>query len=144
MDSLHGKVAVITEAASGLGMAQALRASGADVNTGVADVSDAKQVQGLAQVALQRHGGVDIVCNNAGGGAGTVPSWHSTLDDWQWLLGVNLMGVAHGNRSFMPILLKQGTPAPTVNTASMAGLSAGGNPSASPLPGMEDALRQLK
>lgn len=154
MDGFEGKVAVITGAASGigLGMAQAfaeagirvvlsdveiealdaaaaaLRASGADVHTVVADVSDAEQVQALAHASLQRYGGIDILCNNAGVGAGTMPSWHSTLDDWQWVLGVNLMGVVHGIRSFMPFLLKQRTPAHIVNTASMAGLSAGGNP----------------
>lgn len=154
MDSFEGKVAVITGAASGIGFgmaqafaeagirvvlsdieteeleraAQALRSSGADVHTVVADVSDPQQVQGLAQAAQNRWGGIDILCNNAGVGAGTVPSWHSTLDDWHWVLGVNLMGVVHGIRSFMPILLKQGTRAHIVNTASMAGLSAGGNP----------------
>ena len=152
--SFAGKVAVITGAASGIGLgmahafaeagirvllsdveiealdaaAQALRESGADVHTVIADVSDPEQVQALAQAALQRYGGIDILCNNAGVGAGTMPSWHSTLDDWQWVLGVNLMGVVHGIRSFMPILLKQRTPAHIVNTASMAGLSAGGNP----------------
>lgn len=154
MDSFDGKVAVITGAASGIGLgmaqafaeagirvvlsdvetdaldsaAQALRAGGADVHTVVADVSDPEQVQRLAHAALNRWGGIDILCNNAGVGAGTMPSWHSTLDDWHWVLGVNLMGVVHGIRSFMPILLKQGTPAHIVNTASMAGLSAGGNP----------------
>lgn len=155
MDGFEGKVAVITGAASGigLGMAQAfaeagirvvlsdveiealdaaaaaLRASGADVHTVVADVSDAEQVQALAHASLQRYGGIDILCNNAGVGAGTMPSWHSTLDDWQWVLGVNLMGVVHGVRSFVPRMRARGMAAHIVNTSSAAGLATIGGSS---------------
>lgn len=154
MDSFQHKVAVITGAASGIGRgmaqvfaaagmrvvlsdveeaalrrtAEALRDAGADVHAVVADVAHAGQVQALADAAVRHYGTVDLLCNNAGVSAGTTPSWESTLDDWRWVMGVNLMGVVHGIRSFMPIFLAQGTPAHIVNTASMAGLSSGGNP----------------
>ena len=68
-----------------------------------------------------------VVCNNAGVGAGTVPSWNSTLDDWRWVLGVNLMGAIHGVRTFLPIMIEQGTEGHIVNTASLAGLISGGS-----------------
>jgi len=62
-----------------------------------------------------------VVCNNAGVAYGGLPTWESTLEDWQWVVGVNLMGVVHGVRTFTPILIGQGE-GHIVNTASIAGL----------------------
>src|SRR5262249_35031483 len=68
-------------------------------------------------------GAVHLLCNNAGVGAGT-SVWESTLSDWEWVLGVNLWGVIHGVRVFVPIMLAQDTECHIVNTASIAGLIA--------------------
>jgi NAD(P)-dependent dehydrogenase (short-subunit alcohol dehydrogenase family) len=144
------KIAVVTGAASGIGRGMAetfiaagmkvvladieqgaleettrlLLAAGADVHPVVTDVSKADQVEILAKRTLDKYGAVHILCNNAGVSVRGGPSWQSSLDDWQWILGVNLMGVVHGIRSFLPIMIKQDTEAHIVNTASMAGLIA--------------------
>ena len=151
MKDLKNKVAVITGAASGIGRGMAetfadagmrvvlsdvervplesttdnLRASGADVHAVVADVSKAEDVSALAQSALQKFGAVHVLCNNAGVAVVCRPSWTGTLDDWAWILGVNLMGVVHGIRTFLPIMIQQGEDAHIVNTSSMAGLTTG-------------------
>ncbi|QWF85012.1 SDR family NAD(P)-dependent oxidoreductase [Amycolatopsis sp. CA-230715] len=153
MDDFEGKVAVVTGAASGIGRGlaetfvaagmrvvlsdveePALRAStaefasgGADVHAVVTDVSDTDAVTALADATLRRYGAVHVVCNNAGVYTGSRPSWTSTLDDWSWILGVNLMGVVHGIRSFLPIMIEQGGEAHLVNTASLAGFITGGS-----------------
>ncbi len=153
MDDLENKVAVITGAASGIGrgMAEAfvdagmrvvlsdveeatlhattaaLRDGGADVHAVVTDVSVAKDVASLAESTLEKYGAVHVLCNNAGVYAGSRPSWESTLDDWAWILGVNLMGVVHGIRAFLPVMIEQGEDAHIVNTASVAGLMTGGS-----------------
>jgi len=152
MKDVNGKVAVITGAASGIGRGMAesfadagiqlvlsdvrrdaleqttqeLRAAGAKVIGVPADVSKAEDVQALAQAALDHYGSVHILCNNAGVGAGAKSTWDATLNDWNWLLGVNLMGVVHGVHFFMPILLRQEAGGHIVNTASLAGLTSGG------------------
>ncbi len=153
MKKLDGRVAVITGGASGIGrgMAEAfaaermklvladierpvldktveeLRGSGADVVGVECDVSKQESVDHLARAALEAFGAVHVLCNNAGvGGGGPVASWEASLDDWNWVLGVNLMGVVHGIRSFVPILLEQKDEGHIVNTASMAGLLPGG------------------
>jgi NAD(P)-dependent dehydrogenase (short-subunit alcohol dehydrogenase family) len=152
MKDLKGKVAVVTGAASGIGLgmaetfvaagmrvvlsdverpalesaADSLRAKGAEVYAVLADVSNAEAVSSLAQSALGKYGAVHVLCNNAGVAAGGTPSWMSTLDDWKWILGVNLMGVVHGMRTFLPIMIEQGEDAHIVNTASLAGLFPGG------------------
>lgn len=153
MENLSGRVAVVTGAASGIGrgMAEAFIAEGmkvvlADVErsaldattqqlssqgaeiVGVeCDVSKAESVDALASAALDAFGAVHVVCNNAGvAGGGAGPSWERPLDDWDWVLGVNLMGVVHGIRSFVPILLEQGDGGHIMNTASIAGLLHGG------------------
>jgi NAD(P)-dependent dehydrogenase (short-subunit alcohol dehydrogenase family) len=147
MQSFHGKVAVITGAASGIGwglaercahegmrvvladveapaLAQAereLRAQGAEVLGVRTDVSRRDEVEALARRALDAFGAVHLLCNNAGVGAGS-SIWDSTLTDWEWVMGVNLWGVIHGLRVFVPIMLAQDTEGHIVNTASIAGL----------------------
>jgi NAD(P)-dependent dehydrogenase (short-subunit alcohol dehydrogenase family) len=147
MREFRDRVAVVTGAASGIGRALARRfaaegmrvvladverpalekaagelaGEGARVLAVPTDVSEAEQVDALAARALEAFGAVHVVCNNAGvftGGA----TWEQSLGDWQWVLGVNLFGVVHGVRSFVPILLAQGTEGHVVNTASGAGL----------------------
>ena len=151
MKDVRGRVAVITGAASGIGrgMAESFGAAGmklvlADVDadrlgavardlekTGPevvpvrTDVSRQVEVDDLARRALDAFGAVHVVCNNAGDAHGGVPTWQSTLHDWEWIVGVNLMGVVHGVRAFTPLLLEQGE-GHIVNTASMAGLISGG------------------
>jgi NAD(P)-dependent dehydrogenase (short-subunit alcohol dehydrogenase family) len=151
MQDVAGKVAVITGAASGIGrgMAEsfaaagmkvvlsdveekalsettkALRDQGADVHAIVTDVSKSEQVQALAEESVKRCGAVHVLCNNAGIAVASGTSWETTLDDWKWTIDVNLMGVIHGVRSFVPIMLEQGSESHIVNTASIAGLVAG-------------------
>jgi NAD(P)-dependent dehydrogenase (short-subunit alcohol dehydrogenase family) len=153
MKDVHGKVAVVTGAASGIGRGmceafveagmrvvlsdveqealerttQSLRAGGADVHAVATDVAKPEQVEALADETLRHYGAVHVVCNNAGVATETMPSWNSTLDDWSWVLGVNLMGVIYGVRTFLPILINQGAGGHIVNTASLAGLVTGGN-----------------
>ncbi len=147
MQELRNKVAVITGGASGIGRAYADRAleegmkivvadiqpdaleqaerelknAGADVLALRTDVSKSDQVEALAQRTLDAFGGVHVLFNNAGVGVGG-PMWQNTLRDWEWILGVNLWGVIHGIRTFVPIMLAQAAEAHIVNTASMAGL----------------------
>ncbi|MFH8410890.1 SDR family NAD(P)-dependent oxidoreductase [Streptomyces sp. NPDC018019] len=153
MHDLEHKVAVITGAAGGIGRGMAetfagagmrvvlsdveeaalrsttaeLRADGAEVHAVVADVSVADDVSSLAESVLRKYGAVHVLCNNAGVHTGSRPSWQSTLDDWAWILGVNLMGVVHGTRVFLPVMIEQNEDAHIVNTASMAGLLTGGS-----------------
>ena len=146
MELTQGSVAVVTGAASGIGtaLARAFAAAGcavvlADVDghaleaaaatvegetlTVVTDVSDAAAVEELAESAFQRFGAVDVVCNNAGVSTFN-PLVAQTLDDWRWVLGVNLWGVVHGVHAFLPRLLAQGR-GHIVNTSSLAGLASG-------------------
>jgi NAD(P)-dependent dehydrogenase (short-subunit alcohol dehydrogenase family) len=148
MDTLEGKTAVITGAASGIGLglarrfgadgmklvladvesdaleraADGLRSSGVEVVTQVTDVSEGEQVDALGRAALDAFGAVHLVCNNAGVGGGGQMNTLTTAD-WQWVLGVNLWGVIHGMRVFAPMLVEQGE-GHIVNTASVAGLFA--------------------
>jgi NAD(P)-dependent dehydrogenase (short-subunit alcohol dehydrogenase family) len=152
MKHFKDKVAVVTGAASGIGrgMAEAfagagmkvvlgdieapalerttrsLREAGADVHAVVMDVSKHDQVDELAKQTLRKYGAVHVVCNNAGVFVGYGESWKVSLDAWNWIMGVNLMGVVHGLRTFLPIMIEQGDETHMVNTASLAGLIAGG------------------
>jgi NAD(P)-dependent dehydrogenase (short-subunit alcohol dehydrogenase family) len=90
------------------------------------DVSKADQVEALGAATLARFGAPNFVFNNAGVGSGGL-IWENTLQDWEWVIGVNLMGVAHGIRVFTPMMLAAAAADPAfqghiVNTASMAGL----------------------
>ena len=103
-----------------------LQATGAQVLPFKLDVSKADQVDAMAQATFKRFGAPHFVFNNAGVGAGGL-IWENTLKDWEWVLGVNLMGVVHGLRSFTPMMLDAAQKDPAywghiVNTASMAGL----------------------
>ncbi|GHO99399.1 short-chain dehydrogenase [Reticulibacter mediterranei] len=150
MKTFQGKVAVITGAASGIGRAlaercaqegmkvvladieeqallqasQDLAAQGAQTLAIPTDVSQAEEVETLARKAFETYAGVHLLFNNAGVGAGQT-AWESTLADWQWVLGVNLWGVIHGIRSFVPRMLESRAEGYIVNTASMAGLTSG-------------------
>jgi NAD(P)-dependent dehydrogenase (short-subunit alcohol dehydrogenase family) len=105
-----------------------LRAAGSEVHPVVTDVSRPEQVEALADEAFRRYGVVHVLCNNAGVSGGRQTSWSVTLDEWNWVLGVNLMGVIHGVTSFVPRMIAQQTEAHIVNTASLAGLTySGGN-----------------
>jgi NAD(P)-dependent dehydrogenase (short-subunit alcohol dehydrogenase family) len=148
MKEFNDRVAVVTGGASGIGRAMAerfaadgmkvvladvedqalgaavhqLQEAGAKVIGVKTDVADAAQVAALARRTLDEFGAVHIVCNNAGVGGSAAPSWELPLETWQWVMGVNLWGVIHGIREFVPIMLKQGTEGHVVNVASMAGL----------------------
>jgi len=152
MREFKDKVAVITGAASGIGRAMAdrcvqegmkvvladvelealakteasMKASGATVLAVRTDVSQARDVEALAQETLEAFGAVHLLCNNAGVGTSTSAAiWEITIADWEWVIGVNLWGVIHGARVFVPIMLEQDTECHIVNTASIAGLISG-------------------
>ena len=144
--------AVVTGAASGIGLALAQRFATAGMNvvmadiegaalatvarevsaTGVGvlaqetDVSDPASVGELAGAATERFGPINVLCNNAGVSGGGGPIWSATPDDWTWVLGVNLIGVVNGVRAFLPGMLASGVPGHVVNTSSVLGLSTGG------------------
>lgn len=150
MRDLQGKVAVITGGASGIGRAVAERAAqlgmkialadieegplkltaeelastGVEVEGVVTDVSEGADVEALRDRVLSRFGAVHLVHNNAGVGVGG-PLWDVSVNDWKWILGVNLWGVVHGIRAFVPVLIEQGE-GHVVNTASVAGLISPG------------------
>jgi NAD(P)-dependent dehydrogenase (short-subunit alcohol dehydrogenase family) len=103
-----------------------LQATGVDILARRVDVSDAAQMEQLAREVQERFGSPHFVFNNAGVGAGGLV-WENTVQDWQWVLGVNLWGVIHGVRLFTPMMLAAAQKDPSyqghiVNTASMAGL----------------------
>jgi NAD(P)-dependent dehydrogenase (short-subunit alcohol dehydrogenase family) len=101
-----------------------LRAEGAPVVAVLTDVSRAEEVERLAAKTLDRFEAVHLLFNNAGVGLVGPTIWETTSADWEWLLGVNLSGVVHGLRVFVPVMLEQASDAHIVNTASAAGLIA--------------------
>jgi len=106
-----------------------VRAHGHDATGVVADVSSQDSVDELARRAYDSYGAVHLLFNNAGVlGGRPGPIWESTLNDWRWILGVNVYGVIHGLRSFVPRMLDSGEEGWVVNTASMGGLVPGGSP----------------
>ncbi len=152
MKDWKGRTAVITGAASGFGLeasriaarrgmnvvmadvqpdalelsAKEIEGLGAQVLRFKLDVSKAAEVEALGEATFKRFGAPHFVFNNAGVGAGGL-IWEHTLKDWEWVVGVNLMGVAHGVRVFTPMMLKAAEADPAyeghvVNTASMAGM----------------------
>ncbi len=152
MTDFKGKTAVLTGAGSGFGLecarlgaslgmnlvladvqqdaldrsAAEMQAAGAPVLAMRVDVSKAEQVEALGAATLARFGAPHFVFNNAGVGAGGLV-WENSAKDWEWVLGVNLMGVVHGVRVFTPMMLEAAAKDPAwrghiVNTASMAGL----------------------
>lgn len=152
MKSFHGRTAVITGAASGFGLevarlaahegmnvvmadvqpdalelsAHEIRDLGAQVLPMRVDVAKAADVEALGAATRERFGAPHVVFNNAGVGAGGL-IWEHSVHDWEWVVGVNLMGVAHGVRVFVSMMLEAAKADPSyeghvVNTASMAGL----------------------
>jgi NAD(P)-dependent dehydrogenase (short-subunit alcohol dehydrogenase family) len=148
MRELAGKVAVITGAGSGFGLEFAraavrhrmkvvlgdvqedaleaalreMRAAGAEAAGQRIDVSKPEDLKRLADRALESFGEVHLLFNNAGVAGGGGYLWESRLSDWQWLLGVNVMGVVNGIRAFVPLMIEQDCECHVVNTASAAGL----------------------
>jgi NAD(P)-dependent dehydrogenase (short-subunit alcohol dehydrogenase family) len=150
MHELAGKTAFVTGGASGIGLAlgravaqagmkvmladvetetlaaavKSLHDFGADVRGVSCDVADPSSVERAAKASFEAFGNVHVVCNNAGvaagGGIDTI-----SLDNWRWVLDVNLMGVVHGIRSLLPHIRGHGEDGHIVNTASMAGISGG-------------------
>src|SRR5580693_5540993 len=145
-----GKVAVVTGAASGIGLglserfaaegmhvvmadveeptlskaASALADNGASVLPVLTDVADRAAVDALRDSAVAAFGAVHVVCNNAGVGGPHGALWECPPGEWDWVLGVNLGGVINGVRAFMPLLLEQDA-GHMVNTSSIFGVFAG-------------------
>lgn len=153
MQEFAGKTAVITGGASGIGramgelfLAEGMNVVLADIEQAaldatvaellaqefvadgqcigvVTDVASADAVQNLADAAIEAFGAIHIACNNAGVFAGGIV-WEQSLADFKWQLDVNLWGVIHGIRTFMPIMAAQDEPCHIVNTSSMAAVTA--------------------
>ena len=143
---LPGRVAVVTGAASGIGFALCERFAAEEMRIVMADVDPARletasrkldaevevvstdasrseDVDALARRAIARFGAVHVLCNNAGV-TRPGPAWELTLEQWEWVIGVNLWGVIHGIKAFVPGMIERAEPAHVVNTASVGGLVA--------------------
>lgn len=145
MNELQDRVAVVTGGASGIGRAMAECFAGeqmkvvvADINqddldqvvlaltedghraVGVAtDVTDPDSLEQLAERAYETYGAVHVLCNNAGVGASSEGwMWEHQLSDWNWLIGVNVLGIVHGLNAFLPRMVAAGSPGHVVNTSS--------------------------
>jgi NAD(P)-dependent dehydrogenase (short-subunit alcohol dehydrogenase family) len=152
MDVLAGKTAVVTGAASGIGLgmteafanrgmnvvmadveesvleAQATRLQDANlpVTACLTDVTRKAHLERLLATTVSAYGNVHVLCNNAGVGAGGGPLWKVSEADWQWIMSVNLDGVVAGIRTFVPHMLAHGEASHVVNTSSIAGMMTGG------------------
>ena len=150
MRELAGKTAFVTGGAAGIGLAlgrafaeagmnvmladietnalqaavKSLQEISPDISGTICDVADAASVERAAQASFDAFGRVHVVCNNAGVAAGGGID-HISLDNWRWVIDVNLMGVLHGIKSFLPHIRAHGEGGHIVNTASMAGMQGG-------------------
>jgi len=150
MREFAGKTAFVTGGAGGIGLAlgrafaqagmkvmladieadalqaavKSLQEISPDISGTVCDVADAASVERAAQASFDAFGRVHVVCNNAGVAAGGGID-HISLDNWRWVIDVNLMGVLHGIKSFLPHIRAHGEGGHIVNTASMAGMQTG-------------------
>ena len=147
LTDFEGKVAVVTGAASGIGAALAagfaaegMKVVAADIDAAGAktvakkigkaahavrvDVADPTSVAALADESFERFGQVDVLFNNAGVFQGGL-AWERSLEDWHWTFGVNVFGIIHAIKYFVPRMIAQGTPGHIVNTASVAAFVAG-------------------
>ena len=143
MEKLAGRVAVVTGAGSGIGRALVRRfvdegmavvasdvepealdetVAGTAAVPVVGDVSHAEAVEALAATTYERFGAAHLVCANAGVFQGGI-SWERSVEDWQWVLGVNLWGVIHTVKAFVPRMIEGGDEGHVVVTSSMAGLA---------------------
>ena len=144
MQDYTGKIAVVTGGAGDIGKAIAgqllaegakvvvsdveqsaldavvkeLGAGGGDVTGIRTDVSDPEAVESLSQQVYDLHGACHLLFNNAGVGAPSVNVWETTVNDWKWVLGVNVMGVVHGIQSFVPRMIAGGEEGHVINTSS--------------------------
>lgn len=156
MDDFEGRTAVVTGAASGIGLALAERFAAARMQVVLGDVQEdalrraverleqrqarvvgvpvdtmvEASVRSLAERAIAEFGKVHILCNNAGVASTRRPPgtavWEIPAADWDWVMGVNFYGVLYGLQAFVPHMLAHGEPGHVVNTASLAGLMPGG------------------
>jgi NAD(P)-dependent dehydrogenase (short-subunit alcohol dehydrogenase family) len=147
MKELAGKTAIVTGAASGIGLGMArtfaragmslvlcdihderlqaaledVRALGAKATAVQADVSQRADVQKIADAAMKEFGAIHVACNNAGVTLHGKSIWEVTPEEWDWITGVNLHGVMHGIQIFLPLIQQHGGEGHMVNTASIAG-----------------------
>ncbi len=156
MKEFAGKTAVVTGAASGIGLALATRFAQARMQVVMADIEEAaltaaaeklrslqhevstvvvdtmleSSVNACAEQAIATYGNVHVLCNNAGVASPgeSKPLWEISDRDWEWVMGVNLWGVLYGIRAFVPHMLEHGEASHIVNTASLAALLPGGSP----------------
>jgi NAD(P)-dependent dehydrogenase (short-subunit alcohol dehydrogenase family) len=141
VQGLVGKVAVVTGGASGIGLALARAFVGEQMNVVIADieqqaldsaaaalggtvtavrtdVSDPDSVHALADATYDAHGACHVLCNNAGVGAPSANVWETTVNDWKWVHGVNVLGVVNGILAFVPRMIAGGDEGFIVNTSS--------------------------